>query len=104
MNNNVIYKIPCSDCNASYVDQIKRQLGTRLKKHRHNIKLDQSNHSVVLEHILPFNHVFDWNKILDITFTIDFIHIKEQSNRINSVNDMEFLGDAYGILREPLIL
>jgi len=38
-----------------------------LREHRNNIRLDQSKHSVVTEHIKNMNHVFDWDnvKILD---------------------------------------
>jgi len=36
--NNVIYKIFCNNCEASYVRQIKRQLKTRLKEYKNNIK------------------------------------------------------------------
>jgi len=58
--NNVVYKIQCKDCEATYVGQTKRQLKTRLKEHKTNIKLDQSKHSVISEHIIKYNHSFDW--------------------------------------------
>jgi len=58
-NNNVVYKILCKACNASYVDQTKRQLKTRIKKHSNNIKSDTSKHSVITEHILKYSHTFD---------------------------------------------
>lgn len=66
-NNNVIYKICCNECDASYVRQTKRQRKTRIKEHMHNVKFDPSRHSVVTEHTLEFNHTFDWEdiKILD---------------------------------------
>jgi len=37
-NNNVIYKICCKDCDASYVGQTKRKLKTRINEHLKNIK------------------------------------------------------------------
>jgi len=66
-NNNVVYKICCKDCDASYVGQIKRQLKMRLKELVNNTKMDPSRHSVISEHIYQFNHSFDWDntKILD---------------------------------------
>jgi len=51
-NNNVVYKVSCKNCDASYVGQTKKQLKTRLKEHRNNIKLDQSKHSVISEHTI----------------------------------------------------
>jgi len=39
-NNNVIYRIQCKDCDASHVGQTKRQLRTRVSKHKKNINQD----------------------------------------------------------------
>jgi len=49
--NNVVYKLSCKGCDASYVGQTKRQLKTRVKKHKSNKKLDPNKPSVVSEHI-----------------------------------------------------
>jgi len=51
--------------------QKKRQLQTRIKKHRNNIKLDQSKYSVILKHITEnnnFNHNFNWEKVSILDF------------------------------------
>lgn len=102
-NCNVIYKIYCKDCDASYVGQTKRKLSTRLKEHRTNIKLDASKHSVVTDHILQNNHTFDWEKvrILDIESNFnrriisEMINIKEQKNGINLNKDTDMLDESY---------
>jgi len=63
---------------------------TRIKEHYNNIKLDKSKHSVISEHIVNFNHNFDWDiKILDAEsnynkrLVSEMLHIKEQKKRIN---------------------
>lgn len=101
--NNVIYKIQCIDCDASYVGQTKRQLKTRLKEHRNNIKLDPSRYSVVTEHMLQFNHKFDWDnvEILDVEsnyhkrLVSEMLHIKSQNYSINLQKDSEHLNKIY---------
>lgn len=56
-SNNVVYKIRCNDCDASYVSQTKRQIKTRVSEHKRNAMLDISRHSVITNHMLEFNHV-----------------------------------------------
>jgi len=41
INNNIVYKILCNNCNASYVRQTKRQLKTRINECVKNIKVDE---------------------------------------------------------------
>jgi len=107
--NNVIYKIACNNCDATYVGQTKRQLRTRIKEHKNNIKLDQSKLCVISEHIIKFNHSFDWDnvKILDCEskfykkITSEMIHIKEQKASLNLNSDTELLNESYfDILKE----
>jgi len=101
--NNVIYKISCNDCDASYVGQTKRQLKTRLKEHKHNLKQDFSKHSVISEHIVKYNHSFDWDntKIMDRDsnyykrIVSEMIHIKEQKKGLNLNSDTELLNESY---------
>jgi len=64
---NVVYKICCKDCNASYVEQTGRLLKTRISEHQNHI---QQNTSItfIIDHRMHFNHDFDWNnvEILDV--------------------------------------
>lgn len=57
----VVYKINCKDCNASYIGQTKWHLETRIKQHRNDIKKHESNHSVVSKHRIEFKHNF-WSE------------------------------------------
>ncbi|XP_071578862.1 uncharacterized protein, partial [Temnothorax nylanderi] len=43
---NVVYKIDCENCDASYIGQTKRHLETRVKEHFSDIKKHDSNFSV----------------------------------------------------------
>jgi len=81
VNNNIVYKILCNNCNASYVGQTKRQLKTRIDN----------------------EHSFDWKnvKILDFEsnyfkrLIAEMIYIKSQDNGLNSVDDIECLDSSY---------
>jgi len=105
--NNVIYRVDCvcvcNNCETTYVGQTKRQLRTRIKEHINNIKLDQSKHSVISEHIIKFNYSFDWEntKILDIESKFykriisEMIHIREQKVSLNLNSNTELLDESY---------
>jgi len=100
---NVVYKIDCKNCAASYIGQTKRYLNTRLKEHFNNIKLHHSSHSVVSKHRSEFQHEFDWKKF-NILHTekhtrkreiAEMFFIKKLNNNINSQKDTESLNDVY---------
>jgi len=62
---NIVYKISCEDCDATYVGQTKRKLNIRISEHQINRKTP--NTSAITEHRLRHNHDFNWSnvKILD---------------------------------------
>jgi len=102
-NNNIVYKVFCNNCNASYVGQTKRKLKTRLNEHKNNVKLEESKHSVITKHMVENIHTFDWQnvKILDHEtnyfkrMIAEMIYIKIQKNGLNSVEDIEGLDSSY---------
>ena len=63
----VVYKISCSNCDASYVGQMGRQMKTRITEHCNHIRHNTSVRSVITEHRLQYDHDFQWDnvKILD---------------------------------------
>jgi len=56
---NVVYKINCLHCDASYVGQTRRLLKQRIDEHRNHIKRSTIQTSVITEHRLKFSHDFD---------------------------------------------
>ena len=59
---NVIYKLPCQDCNEVYIGETGRSLKTRKKEHQDRIVHRDAN-SQVYQHItqLPDAHTIAWN-------------------------------------------
>jgi len=62
-NKNVMYKLSCKNCNATYVGQTKRKLATRVTEHMKDINKITSNHSVVTNHRIEMKHDFEWDKL-----------------------------------------
>jgi len=60
---NVVYKLNCNNCEATYVGQMKRQLKTRIVEHRNHIKRNTSTHSVITDHRIISEHDFDWDNV-----------------------------------------
>jgi len=102
----VVYKINCSDCNASYVGQTKRTLNTRVNEHKSHIRRNPVQSSVITDHRKKSKHEFDWDnvKILDVESNYnkrlisEMIHIKNQKDGLNAQTDTAFLDPIYNDL------
>ncbi|EFN68948.1 hypothetical protein EAG_11804, partial [Camponotus floridanus] len=96
-NKNVVYKIECGNCDASYVGQTGRKLITRINEHKKHINRCTTNKSVITEHRLNFDHEFKWDdvKILDKEpyynkrLFSEMLCIKRQLNGLNLQTDTE---------------
>lgn len=102
---NVVYKINCSDCDASYIGQTSRMLKTRISEHKSQINRNYVTPSVVTNHRLQYDHDFCWNdvRILDETpfynrrLISEMLHIKKkrQTNGLNLQTDTKNLPSLY---------
>ncbi|EZA62183.1 hypothetical protein X777_02808 [Ooceraea biroi] len=102
-HSNVVYKISCNDCEASYVGQTKRQLQTRIGEHRKDINKKTGSPSVISIHRIQSSHDFKWNEveILDEESSYkkrlisEMVNIKKQSYPLNLQNDTLELPEDY---------
>jgi hypothetical protein len=58
-NKNLVYSIPCLDCDRVYIGETSRMKETRMKEHKRNIR-KLSDKSELVEHILTHKHQFDF--------------------------------------------
>jgi len=102
-HHDVVYKIKCNNCGATYIGQTKRQLGTRIHEHIKDINKKSGSLSVIWNHRLDNDHKINWNEV-EIVDTepsygkrliSEMIHIKKQSYALNKQSDTELLSDVY---------
>ena len=65
---NIIYKIPCCDCNGIYLGQTSKPLEIRIKQHKSYVK-NYNNNSAIFRHIFEEDHIINWensSKIINI--------------------------------------
>ena len=75
---NCVYRIPCKNCNKSYVGETGRSLGLRMEEHRKEAENSESrpytrsskssavseiHKSAITDHVATDNHVMDWDNI-----------------------------------------
>src|SRR5690606_35254748 len=57
---NLVYEVPCSQCNVSYIGETSRRLEDRLKEHRKAVQTADVRNSVLAEHVASMGHLPDW--------------------------------------------
>jgi len=96
---NVVYKICCNDCDASYAGQTGRLLKTRVAEHRNHTRRNLPSVSVITNHVMHYNYDINWNnvKVLDVEkyyhkrLVSEMLHVKRQRNGLNLQTDTDYL-------------
>ena len=57
----VVYRIPCMDCDRSYIGETCRTLNARLKEHQRCCRNLDLQKSAVAQHAVEEDHRIDWN-------------------------------------------
>lgn len=103
LQSNVIYQIPCKNCDKSYIGQTGRYLNTRKKEHIRDVKnKNKINITSLVEHCKDFDHEFNFEetKIIGRQNNLEkrkfqeMINIKK-SKSVNSRKDIENLNSCY---------
>ncbi|XP_076034214.1 uncharacterized protein LOC143021003 isoform X1 [Oratosquilla oratoria] len=58
----VIYHIPCSGCDKVYIGETSRDLNTRIREHRYDVRHDVTTNACVT-HRNKENHLMDWKNV-----------------------------------------
>ena len=66
-----VYKIKCSDCQASYIGETGRNLNTRLTEHKRATANGDANNHIAVHHQLT-NHDIDWDSALCLTYSTNY--------------------------------
>lgn len=110
LQSNLIYEVPCKDCNQTYIGQTKQYLKKRMYSHRYHINIKDPKHSALVDHSLRLNHSpnFDEVKILDKETNyskrniLEMIHIKTTDNTMNKQTDSLSLTNSYNSIINKL--
>ena len=117
----VVYRIPCKSCDAVYIGETGRSLGTRLEEHRKdtNSKIDKKytrssrvqstsevNKSAITDHVSQENHIIDWEgvKVMDresqrsVRRVKEAIQIRRHTNNMNRDEGAYQLSHTYDCL------
>ena len=95
----VVYRIPCADCDMTYVGQTGRTLQVCRKEHLRALTNAGPQTSALAEHALAYHHDIAWNKaeVLDSNpclnqrCVLEAWHIRSQPHSMNRES-----GDANG--------
>ena len=66
-----VYKIHCSDCQATYIGATGRNFTMRLTKHKRATKMGDLNNNIA-EHHLKTSHAIDWDSATCLTYSADY--------------------------------
>ena len=59
-NHNVIYTIPCKDCNSMYIGQTGKDVTTRINQHKYSVRTGQTSNSLFV-HLQDKEHRINWS-------------------------------------------
>jgi len=101
----IVYKIPCQDCELSYIGQTSRNLKSRLTSHKSDCRRGIKS-CALAEHFIDRDHQIDWGntEILENVNSyqkrlfLEMFHINLNQHGMNKKSDTDNLSVIYSYI------
>ena len=101
----VVYSIPCSECEKIYIGQTSRQLSQRIISHKSDCRLHPER-CALAEHVNKFDHKMKYEEVkilntqrnLTKRLFLEMTCIAQTENCINKKTDISHLSEIYSYL------
>lgn len=102
---NVVYKIPCLDCQLVYIGQTSRSISGRIISHKSDIRRGVNN-CLLAKHANEVHHSIDYSSVSVLDTAVNYkkrsflemVRILQHDNAMNSRKDIEGLSNVYRYL------
>lgn len=102
---NVVYSIPCNDCQQVYIGETKQYISRRIYQHKYDINKDADLHTSLTKHRTELNHSIAFDKV-------KILHYEKQTSKrliaemlyiimndtMNTKSDIQKLNQIYKML------
>lgn len=114
LQSNLIYSIPCNNCNSVYIGQTKQYLKKRIYQHKQSIKTKLTSpnkpNTALSDHAIDNLHNFNFNSTkiihhesnLNKRLMLECLEIKKSPTSINYRSDLEKFNSTYDYLIKKL--
>jgi len=96
--NNIVYKIPCRDCNATYIGESKRSFKVRSSEHIRAVRNGDTDKNEIADHCWKYDHEMKWDdkKVID---TERYVYARKIKETIFGFQISNGIDGNYGICR-----
>lgn len=101
----VVYSVPCSNCDLVYIGQTSQQLKQRLTQHKSDITRENkicalATHCRTKKHTMNFENteIVDAESRVDKRSFLEMVHIQKNANSMNAKTDTRNLSNIYAYL------
>lgn len=105
LRSNVVYRIPCKNCNKSYIGQTSRPIKDRISLHKSDCRLHPER-CALAEHVIDAGHQMDFDSVKVLAshsyhskrLFLEMACIVQEGDCINRKTDVRHLSEIYSYL------